>query len=405
MARRRPAEPTANPARGAALVVVAVVIGLFLLRERARHLRGHHHQGRQRQLELRRQRLRRHTTDGNPDDTTTTTAARCGPRPRCPRSCSTTRASTGAAGAYTDAARRRSATSSPTPTAPTRDAERDAASHGHLLRAGLRGRGRGRRHRHRCARRWRRPPLPTVRPGQIAGASVVVVLGTGPRQRHAHHGARPSPPAAATADLRGGTPGIDPLAALGRDRLVARRAARLRRHAGADRAGGGRRPAAPGRPRGARRAWRAATRSSPWCPGRPVAFLQRPPAGARRAARASTDSRRIVDGESGVHPEAEAWRPVIDRAAASGGRDGPPGGSTWSTRDSPSRSTSAVSPGCADACAPLGGRRRRPLGPASCAGRKMSVELHPPVAVDKGTVVEARAAGAGDRGLPGRRRG
>ena len=33
MARRRPSEPTANPARGAALVVVAVVIGLFLLRE------------------------------------------------------------------------------------------------------------------------------------------------------------------------------------------------------------------------------------------------------------------------------------------------------------------------------------------------------------------------------------
>lgn len=32
MARRRPTEPTANPARGAALVVVAVVIGLFLLR-------------------------------------------------------------------------------------------------------------------------------------------------------------------------------------------------------------------------------------------------------------------------------------------------------------------------------------------------------------------------------------
>ena len=32
MARRRPAESTANPARGAALVVVAVVIGLFLLR-------------------------------------------------------------------------------------------------------------------------------------------------------------------------------------------------------------------------------------------------------------------------------------------------------------------------------------------------------------------------------------
>lgn len=33
MARRRPSETTANPARGAALVVVAVVIGLFLLRE------------------------------------------------------------------------------------------------------------------------------------------------------------------------------------------------------------------------------------------------------------------------------------------------------------------------------------------------------------------------------------
>jgi hypothetical protein len=32
MARRRPNEPSANPARGAALVIVAVVIGLFLLR-------------------------------------------------------------------------------------------------------------------------------------------------------------------------------------------------------------------------------------------------------------------------------------------------------------------------------------------------------------------------------------
>lgn len=32
MARRRPTEPTANPARGIVLVVVAVLIGLFLLR-------------------------------------------------------------------------------------------------------------------------------------------------------------------------------------------------------------------------------------------------------------------------------------------------------------------------------------------------------------------------------------
>jgi len=32
MARRRPAEPTVNPARGIALVVVAVLVGLFLLR-------------------------------------------------------------------------------------------------------------------------------------------------------------------------------------------------------------------------------------------------------------------------------------------------------------------------------------------------------------------------------------
>jgi hypothetical protein len=32
MARRRPTEPTANPARGVILVVVAVLIGLFLLR-------------------------------------------------------------------------------------------------------------------------------------------------------------------------------------------------------------------------------------------------------------------------------------------------------------------------------------------------------------------------------------
>ena len=82
MARRRPAEPTANPARGAALVVVAVVIGLFLLRngldtseaitnsgQRPAAADGVH---------------RRHRADGG--TTTTTTRRARARRPRCPRS-------------------------------------------------------------------------------------------------------------------------------------------------------------------------------------------------------------------------------------------------------------------------------------------------------------------------------
>ena len=104
MARRRPAEPTVNPARGAALVVVAVADralpaarrastrprpsprtpsddGIRLLRlERLdrRHRRGHR---------------RHHHARRSPP----------GRRPRCPPSCSTTRASRGAAGKYSDA--------------------------------------------------------------------------------------------------------------------------------------------------------------------------------------------------------------------------------------------------------------------------------------------------------------
>ncbi len=66
MARRRPSEPTVNPARGAALVVIAVVIGLLLLRngldtsEVVTASKGNS-SGK--------------TSKGNTDETTTTTAA------------------------------------------------------------------------------------------------------------------------------------------------------------------------------------------------------------------------------------------------------------------------------------------------------------------------------------------
>jgi trehalose 6-phosphate phosphatase len=100
----------------------------------------------------------------------------------------------------------------------------------------------------------------------------------------------------------------------------------------------------------------------------------------------------VVDGSRLVHPEAEAWRDVVDRAARSAAVDGPSGldvehkglSLTLHYRRQPGLANAALR-WAADVAESSGLELRR---------AKMSVELHPPVAVDKGTVVEARAAGA-----------
>lgn len=99
----------------------------------------------------------------------------------------------------------------------------------------------------------------------------------------------------------------------------------------------------------------------------------------------------LVGGEPTHHPEALAWRGVVDEVASAAHAAGPPGvevehkglSLTLHFRRQPGMADAARA-WATDAAA----RSGLFLRPA-----KMSLELHPPVAVDKGTVVEARAVG------------
>jgi trehalose 6-phosphate phosphatase len=101
----------------------------------------------------------------------------------------------------------------------------------------------------------------------------------------------------------------------------------------------------------------------------------------------------VVGGVPVAQPSAEAWRGVVDRVAADAHATGPPGldvehkglSLTLHYRRRPELAAAAAE--WATEAARRSGLRLRPA--------KMSLELHPPVAVDKGTVVTARAAGMG----------
>lgn len=118
--------------------------------------------------------------------------------------------------------------------------------------------------------------------------------------------------------------------------------------------------------------------------GRPVAFLE-PwfPPGVRLAGLYGLERR--VDGRRADHPEAARWRPVVDGAAERARRQLPTdvgvedkGGSlTLHFRTSPGLADTVAAWAAAEAGA--SGLQPRPA--------KMSVELHPPVHVDKGRVV------------------
>ena len=98
-----------------------------------------------------------------------------------------------------------------------------------------------------------------------------------------------------------------------------------------------------------------------------------------------------VDGALRTHPDAERWRPVVAEAVAAARRDLPHAvdvedkglSLTLHFRQAPdAASTVAAWAGAASSSSGLEVR-----------SAKMSVELHPPVEVDKGTVVSERSAG------------
>ena len=260
---------------------------------------------------------------------------------------------------------RRSATSSPTPTAPTPTPKATRRDDRHLLRARLRGRGGRGRHRHRRARHLVPTPLPTTPPGPIAGASVVVVIGTDLGQRHAHHAAGAPPPRSCPSSRRRWTRWTPSSARPASTGAVPR----LRRHAVADRAGGGRRPtrcrarcevlrrrwpsASPvggGRVRPARRRYLA----EPTCPD------------VDRAARAL----RARGGGSTARPIARADARALAPGRGRGGRRG--GGATVRPGvDVEHKGLSLTlhfrrAPELADAAVGLGARRRGAIGARRC---------------------------------------
>lgn len=185
MARRRPSEPTVNPARGAALVVVAVVIGLFLLRN-----------GLDTSETITNQPGVKSGTNGDsngdsdgPDETTTTAPPAVRPPAEVPTIVLNGSGVTGAAAAYSTslAAAGYQLTN---PTGANADGD-NVATTVVLFASGFEAEAAA------VAAAIGAPTivpeaLPTVPPGQIAGASVVVVLGT-------DLGSVPPPAAAAPA--------------------------------------------------------------------------------------------------------------------------------------------------------------------------------------------------------------
>jgi hypothetical protein len=171
MARRRPAEPTVNPARGAALVVVAVVIGLFLLRnglDTSEAITSNPGDGQ--------------STDGSDsgggdgtDGTTTTTTPVRSPAD-VPTIVLNDSGVGGAAGAYSDALAAAGYTLT-NPDGANADADGDAATTVVYFAPGFETEAAA------VAAAIGAPDivpaaLPTTPPGPIASASVVVVIGT-----------------------------------------------------------------------------------------------------------------------------------------------------------------------------------------------------------------------------------
>jgi hypothetical protein len=175
MARRRPTEPTVNPARGAALVVVAVLIGLFLLREGLDTSEAVTTNSSDKGSDSSDSGEPSDSTDQGEDTTTTTVAVRApGDVPTIVLNDSGV---AGAAGTYSDALAA-AGYQLTNPDGANADAEGDAAATVIYFAPGFEAEAAAVGAVIGVPDTIKPTELPTTPPGPIAGASVIVVLGT-----------------------------------------------------------------------------------------------------------------------------------------------------------------------------------------------------------------------------------
>jgi trehalose 6-phosphate phosphatase len=130
--------------------------------------------------------------------------------------------------------------------------------------------------------------------------------------------------------------------------------------------------------------------------GRPVAFLAgHLPGGLALSGLYGLEA--VVSGEPRSHPEADRWRAVVEAAATGARAAAAPGAGPAAGMVVEAKGLSiTLHYRTAPAIGPAVERVARDLaavGGLEVRTAKMSVELHPPIRVDKGTVVEELAAG------------
>jgi trehalose 6-phosphate phosphatase len=136
--------------------------------------------------------------------------------------------------------------------------------------------------------------------------------------------------------------------------------------------------------------------------GRPTGFLRTVvPAGITLSGLYGLEV--VRDGERTDHPDTGPWRSVVAEVAAEGAARGPAG------MDVESKGLSLTlhyrrHPDAADAVAAWARDQAARTG-LEARPAKMSVELHPPIASDKGTALDALAGGFGAVGYLGDDRG
>lgn len=125
--------------------------------------------------------------------------------------------------------------------------------------------------------------------------------------------------------------------------------------------------------------------------GRPVAFLARvlPPA-IELVGLYGLEHRR--GGEAADHPDAARWRPIVEAATAAAVAELP--GAVLVEPKGLSLTLHFRTAPAYEQDVHRWARRREEVDGLAVRGAKMSVELHPPLAVDKGTVVHRLADGA-----------